>query len=167
MRIFPPAANYQYMVRAISVSLSVLLLAVFAAPVGAELRGKVEFLGGTVTGIPLNANGILETADADYLVLITRKATLKVLYERVNLLEYGQTVDRRYLMAVLISPVFALSKKRRHFLTVGFSDEEGRQQAILFRVDKNHVRQVLATLEARTGRKVEFQDEEARKAGRG
>jgi hypothetical protein len=60
-----------------------------------------------------------------------------------------------------------LSKKRRHFLTVGFRDEQDRQQAMVFRVDKEDIRALLAALEARTGRRVEFQDAEARKAGRG
>jgi len=34
-------------------------------------------------------------------------------------------------------------------------------------VDKNDIRATLASLEARTGQKVQYQDEEARKAGRG
>ena len=29
----------------------------------------------------------------------------------------------------IISPLFLLAKKRQHFLTVGYSDEEDRQQA--------------------------------------
>ncbi len=37
----------------------------------------------------------------------------------------------------------------------------------MFQVDKGAVRQVLVSLEAKTGRKIEFQDEDARKAGKG
>jgi hypothetical protein len=37
--------------------------------------------------------------------------TVQVPYERVNLLEYGQKVDRRLAMAIVISPMFMLSKK--------------------------------------------------------
>jgi hypothetical protein len=37
----------------------------------------------------------------------------------------------------------------------------------VFRVDKGDIRSVLASLEARTGRRVEYQDQEARKAGKG
>lgn len=76
-------------------------------------------------------------------------------------------MDRRYLTAVLISPLFLLSKKRQHFLTIGYTDDDGRQQAMIFRVDKNDIRAMLVSLEARTGRKVEFQDDDARKAGKG
>jgi hypothetical protein len=88
-------------------------------------------------------------------------------YERINLLEYGQKVDRRYLAAAFISPLFMLAKKRTHFLTLGFKDDDGEQQALVFRVDKNDIRLTLVALEARTGQEVRFQDEEARVAGKG
>ena len=88
-------------------------------------------------------------------------------YDKINLLEYGQRVDRRYVAAALLSPLFLLAKKRTHFLTVGYSDDENRQQAMVFRVSKDDIRMMLVSLEARTGRKVEFQDDDARKAGKG
>ena len=95
------------------------------------------------------------------------KVALGVPYKRINLLEYGQNANRRIAMAVVISPLFLLSKARKHFLTVGYTDDEGKQQAMVFRVDKGNVRATLASLEARTGLKVQFQDDEARKAGKG
>jgi len=68
---------------------------------------------------------------------------------------------------VVISPMFLLAKSRKHFLTVGYTDEDGRQQAMVFRVDKNGIRAMLVGLEARTGLNVAYQDPEARKAGKG
>jgi len=88
-------------------------------------------------------------------------------YDRINMIEYGQKVSREYLGAVLVSPLLLLAKHRKHFLTVGFTDDNGHQQAMVFRVDKRDIRHVLVSLEARTGRKVVYQDEEARKAGKG
>jgi hypothetical protein len=38
---------------------------------------------------------------------------------------------------------------------------------MIFKVDKADIRSLLVSLEARTGRKVEFQDDDARKAGKG
>ncbi|MBI4908957.1 MAG: hypothetical protein HY820_35380 [Acidobacteria bacterium] len=148
--------------------LSFLLLFAAAVALGASERGgRVVYIGGTVDAIRTGTSAFLRTGDQDYLMVAMDKSLMKVLYERVNLLEYGQQASRRLALAVLVSPVFAMSKKRRHFLTVGFTDDEGRQNAMVFVVDKNDIRTVLATLEARTGRKVEFQDEEARRAGRG
>jgi hypothetical protein len=92
---------------------------------------------------------------------------IRVPYSTITNLEYGQKVDRRYLKAILISPLLLLAKKHTHFLTVGYTDGAGKQQAMVFEVGKGEVRSVLVSLEARTGRKVEYQDEEARKAGKG
>jgi len=64
---------------------------------------------------------------------------------------------------VLISPVLLLSKARKHFVTIGYLDGDGRQQALVLRVEKGDIRWVLASLEARTGRRIDYQDDEARK----
>lgn len=133
----------------------------------AELGAAAEYVGGTQADLTNNSCGSIQVIDQQYFVFYSKKANVRVPYDRINLLEYGQKVDRRYAMAVLISPVFILSKKRQHFLTVGYTDDSGREQAMIFRVDKGHIRAVLVSLEARTGRKVQFQDEEARKAGKG
>jgi hypothetical protein len=139
-----------------------------AIPASAGQPGaRAEYVGGTRAEIPNNESGSLQAIDDQYLVFYARKANVRIAYDRINLIEYGQKVDRRVAMAVLISPVFALSKKRQHFLTVGYTDESGREQALIFKVEKSDIRAMLVSLEARTGRKVEFQDEEARKAGKG
>lgn len=143
-----------------------LLVVVWLAP-GRERGGRAEFLGGTVEDLTVGVHGALFTTHRTLFHFATKKTTFAVPYARINLIEYGQKVDRRYLAAALLSPLFLLSKARRHFLTVGFVDELGDQQALVFRVEKGDVRVVLASLEARTGVKVTYQDEEARKAGKG
>jgi hypothetical protein len=100
-------------------------------------------------------------------VFQAKSLSLQVPYARINLLEYGQKVNRRYAMAVLVSPILLLSKARKHFLTVGYTDPQGQQQALVFQVNKDDVRSVLVALEVKTGLRVQFQDEEARKAGKG
>ncbi|HZT38336.1 MAG TPA: hypothetical protein VFA28_10580 [Bryobacteraceae bacterium] len=132
-----------------------------------EPGAHAEYVGGTRPEIPNNCPGVLQAIDEQYFVFYARKTNLRIPYERINMLEYGQKVDRRYVAAVLISPVFLLSKKRQHFLTVGYTDERGQEQALIFRVDKEHIRAMLVSLEAKTGRRVQYQDEEARKAGKG
>ena len=144
-----------------------LLILFAAAGTAAERGARAEYVGGTVAAFQGKVEGTIRTTDEHMFLFVTRTTALRIPYDRINLLEYGQKVDRRYAMAFIVSPIFLLSKSRRHFLTVGYSDDQGRQQAIVFRVDKNDVRSVLASLEARTGRKVEYQDQEARKAGKG
>jgi hypothetical protein len=126
---------------------------------------RAEYAGGTVAiG---SGGGVIDLTHENFFVFRTKKAGVRISYDRINLLEYGQQVSRRYAMAVVISPLLVLSKSRKHFLTVGYTDEEDRQQAIVLRVDKSHIRTVLVSLEAKTGRKVQYQDGEARKAGKG
>jgi hypothetical protein len=131
------------------------------------LGGRAEYVGGTITEIPVGCEGTVEAVDAQFFVFYSKKASWRVPYEKINLVEYGEKVDRRYIAAVIISPLFLLAKKRQHFLTVGYSDGEDHQQAMIFKINKDDIRATLVVLEARTGRKVEFQDDDARKSGKG
>jgi len=108
----------------------------------------------------------LDLTSAEALVFRCGQTELRIPYQKIDTLEYGQTVSRRYAAAVLISPVLLLSKSRKHFVTIGYLDGEGQQQALVFRVEKGDIRWVLASLEARTGRRVEYQDDEARKGNK-
>jgi hypothetical protein len=150
----------------------ILLAAVIFSPLSffsTALRAQshVEYIGGTAPAIESGASGSLEVSDPRYFAFYARKTQVRVPYTRIETLEYGQKVDRRLLLAIAISPVFLLSKKRKHFLTVGYTDDDGNHQALVFRVDKNDIRATLVSLEARTGLKIQYQDEEARKAGHG
>ena len=138
-----------------------------AALAGRDLGGRAEYVGGTITQIPFGCQGTLQALDQRFFVFYSGKASWRVPYEKINLVEYGEKVDRRYIAAVLISPLFLLAKKRQHFLTVGYSDEEDQQQAMIFKINKDDIRATLVVLEARTGRKVEYQDDDARKSGKG
>ena len=129
--------------------------------------GRCQYVGGTVAGLPSKSGGNINTTDGDDFLFRSKKAFVRVPYSKINTLEYGQRVNRRYAEAILISPILLLSKKRRHFLTVGYTDEQGHQQAMVFELPKGVVRTMLVSLEAKTGQRVEYQDEEARKAGKG
>jgi len=140
-----------------------LLLTIFCASASAQAR--VEYAGGTVRSIQSGAAFAMDVADDHYLALYSKKARVRIPYSSIDLLEYGQQVDRRLALAVVISPLFLMSKSRKHFLTIGYMDDDGKQQALVFRVDKSGIRATLASLEARTGQKIRYQDDQARKAG--
>jgi hypothetical protein len=143
-------------------------LALVSFPLTAGHAGaRAEYVGGTRADIPTSNSGDIQVMDNVYFIFLSKKTKIKIPYERINLVEYGQKVDRRYVAAAVISPLFMLAKKREHFLTVGFEDENGLQQALVFRVDKSDIRVALVALEARTGQQVRYQDEEARIAGKG
>ena len=146
--------------------ITALLLASLPLPAG-HAGAHAEYVGGTRADIPSNNNGNIEVMDNTYFVFLSKKTQIKIPYDRINLVEYGQKVDRRYIAAAVISPIFMLAKTRQHFLTLGFQDENGVQQALVFKVDKKDIRVALVSLEARTGQQVRYQDEQARLAGRG
>ncbi len=132
-----------------------------------SLGDRVQYVGGTVAELPGKTSGRIQITDPDELLFVSHGVEVRVRYSNLTNIEYGQRVDRRYVEAILISPILLLSKRRTHFLTVGYTDSAGKQQAMVFQVNKSDVRSVLVSLEARSGRKVEYQDEEARKAGKG
>ncbi|MDA0204419.1 MAG: hypothetical protein O3A53_10870 [Acidobacteria bacterium] len=126
---------------------------------------KATYRGGTITQLEISQRGELSLASADHLVFDAGSADLEVAYTSIRGIEYGQKAGRRLGLAVVVSPVFLLSKKRKHFLTVHFVDTHGDSQAAVFELGKKIVRTTLAALEARTGLRIEYEDEEARKAG--
>lgn len=123
------------------------------------------YVGGTSSTLRPGTSGQIELTDGRYFAFYSDKAQLRVPYARLNLIEYGQQVDRRLALAIVVSPVFLLSKARKHYLTLGYTDDAGEQQAIVFQVNKDSIRAALVSMEARSGLKVQYQDQEARKAG--
>jgi len=138
-----------------------------ALTVSASPATHVHYVGGTISQLPAKASGTLHVGDDESFTFQAAGATIKVPYRDVNMLEYGQRVSRRYMEAILISPVFLLAKRRAYFLTIGYTDSDGKQQAMIFQVGGKEIRPVLVSLEARSGKKVEYQDDEARKSGKG
>jgi hypothetical protein len=146
--------------------LVVILLLPLSLSAGLGSR-KTKYVGGTVDAIKAGTEGISSTTDQKVFVFEYKGGKLAIPYERINDLEYGQKAGRRLGLALTVSPWLLLSHKRKHFLTVGYLDGNDKQQAAVFELGKNVVRVTLASLEARTGRKVEYQDAQARKSGLG
>jgi len=141
------------------------LFMLFGGALAAQPGAKTQFVGGTPPGIDPKATARLDLTGADEMVFRAKSGEVRVVYQKVNTLEYGQNVSRRYAAALLVSPILLLSKTRKHYITLGYVDGEGKQQVLVFRVEKGDIRSVLAGLQARTGRRVEYQDDDARKAG--
>jgi hypothetical protein len=147
---------------------TLVVLLAFSSLLWTESPGdRVTYVGGTIAGVPNHSSARIDVRDENSLSLRVKDKAISVAWNEVSNIEYGQHVDRRYIEAILISPLFLISKKRSHFLTIGYLDSEKHQQAVVLEVNKGDIRQLLVSLEARTGRKVEYQDDEARKAGKG
>ena len=150
-------------------SIAILLVCAFVVPLAMAGVGSKNalYVGGTINTIKEGSEGTTSTKDEKVYTFTAKGTTLSIPYDRVDSLEYGQKAGRRVGLALTISPWLLLSKKRKHFLTVSWKDEADQQQAVVLDLGKDIIRTELATLEARTGRKIEYQDDEARKSGRG
>jgi len=154
------------MKRGIAVILAVFFVISIPAEAGLG-SSKAMYMGGTVTSIKDQTEGNTSTADEKTFSFTYKDGKLIIPYDRINDLEYGQKAGRRIGLAIAISPWLLLSKKRKHFLTIGFKDESDKQQAAVLELGKDIVRTTLAAMEARTGKKIDYQDDEARKSGLG
>jgi len=131
---------------------------------GAAVRGdEAMYVGGTITSIPEKTEGRLLLDDSAALKFTSKKGDLSITYTKVSSIEYGQKAGRRVGVALAVSPLALFSKKRKHYVTIGFADEAGKNQGAVLEVSKSNVRSLLTTLETRSGKQVEFESEEAKK----
>lgn len=156
---FLPAVRNADVKRGVALSLFALLVLESAlwAGLGSE---NTMYVGGTVTTIKEGTQGVSTVAGATAFVFQHPGGYLIIPYDRIDSLEYGQKAGRRVAMALLVNPVFIFSKKRKHYLTIGYKDENAKPQAVVLELGKDVVRDTLSTLEARSGRRIEYQKEE-------
>ena len=130
----------------------------------AAVRGKdVMYVGGTIANLPEGTVGGLDTTQEKALVFESLKGKFEIPYENVTSLEYGQKAGRRLGVALTLTIWALFSKKRKHFLTVGFTDENDKPQGIVLELPKGTAKTIITVIEARSGKKVEYESEEARK----
>ena len=165
--------------KATAITLVLSLLLSNAAVVSAA-SDDASYFGGTVVAFKdakKEVKGRLVVTDETNLQFLYGKnnsEVLTILYSSFLDMEYGQKSGRRVGAAIattlLLSPVGLLllfSKKQDHFLTLGFKDSDGKEQVAIFKLNKNMVRTSLPILEARSGKKVEYQSKGAEKKATG
>lgn len=148
------------------IRLEAIVLLMIALIAANAADSSAVFIGGTVSEFRPGQDGKLLLSSSEMISFRTKEQKLEIPVSQIRSVEYGLKAERRYLTALLVSPLFLLAKKRDHFLTLHFKDDKGNDQALVLRIPKGAVRATLASLEARTGMKVRIQDDEARKAYR-
>lgn len=145
---------------------SLLLLFAITSQVcwAAENGGNTTYVGGTVDikqGTEGNSSAKDEKAFVFEYKAKKERERFSILYDRIDSLEYGRKAGRLGA-AILVNPLFIPSHKGKYYLTIVYTDGNAKQQAVVLEVGKDVVRTTLATLEAKSGRNIEYQDEEAR-----
>lgn len=151
------------MKRSIALELA-LLIATALAVVAGVANDKASYQGGTEGDIPANTEGYCTTGNEREFIFAFKNGQLVIPYEQINDLEYGMDAARRLTFGTAANPFRLFTKKKKHFLTIGWKDEHAEQHAAVFELGKSVVRPTIVTLEARTGKKVDFQDDAARKS---
>jgi hypothetical protein len=165
--------------RVLACGLATILIAE-SSLLAVDSKGAAYF-GGTVAAFseadePIE--GTLDTKGEEALVFTAKDKPFKgqalaIRYPSIIDLEYGQKAGRRVGTAVattvLLGPIGLLSlfsKKRKHYLTIGFTGEDGKEQVAVIELGKDIVRTTLPIIEARSGKKIEYQDKEARESSK-
>ena len=150
------------MKKAMAIGLAALLL-VEPLCLAAVTGRQVMYVGGTVPELPEGTIGKLETKSDKVFVFESPKGRFEIAYENVTSLEYGQKVGRRLGVALTISIWALLSKKRKHFLTIGYTDDNDKAHGVVLEIPKGTAKSFITILEVRSGKKVEYESEEAKK----
>src|SRR5262245_8577326 len=168
------------MVRLLKLRVSVVALAALlalASHVSALDKYKAAYVGGTLAQFRCaneQPEGRLDFSDVSHLEFIVDRSAgerrgVRIAYASIQDLEFGQRVSRRVAVtmgaAALAGPMALLThpKSRRHYLTITFLDEEGRNQVVILELGQDIVRSTLSAVETRSRKPVEYRDEEARK----
>ena len=76
---------------------------------------------------------------------------LRIPYSDITELDYERSAHRRWKSAALVSPLFLLSKGKKHWIAVLRGDEE-----TVFQLSKANYSKILAAVEAESGKKVKM-----------
>lgn len=156
-----------------TLSLILILSFLCTPPAEAAVRGKsARYVGGTLPVFKAAINGTWEMEEKAVQFTAEKSGgKVSIPYDKIETLEYGQKVGRRMSGSavgnlLILTPVTLLllfSKKRKHFLTVTYVDEEGKKQGAVFELAKGIVKDSMLTLESKSGKKVEYESDEAKK----
>lgn len=140
---------------------------------------KAAYFGGTVetfNGAKNPVEGHLDTTNVSALGFTADDKpfagkSMSIPYDKIIDLEYGQKAGRRVGAAIgysiLLGPLGLLtlfSKKKNHYLTIGFKDGSNKDQVAVIELGKDIVRSTIPIVETRSGKKVIYQDDEAKKS---
>jgi hypothetical protein len=84
---------------------------------------------------------------------------LRVKYEVIKSMLYERSAKPRYALGLLVAWPLLFTKSKKHWLTIQYTDPTGTGQFALLRLDKGNYREVLASAEAETGKKLERTEE--------
>ena len=119
------------------------------------------YVGGTLT-LPQKMEGAIDATGSQEMLFMGEKGgSARIPWTGIKSIEYGQQVGRRWKTAIFLSPVALFSKGRKHYVTIAFTNGDGKEQAAVFEMGKDVYRMALTALKTRSGKPIVCQDAEA------
>ncbi len=165
--------------RLIASTIVAALLAPSLALASVDSKGAAYF-GGTAgfQDAKEPVEGLLNTKNESALIFTAtdkhyKGQSITIAYQDMTALEFGQKAGRRVGAAigtsVLLGPVglaMLFSKKKSHYLTIDFKDADAKDQVVVLELGKDIVRTTIPIVETRSGKKITYQDDDAKKAAK-
>ena len=143
---------------------AILLLSIASSSYGAVRGERAAYLGGTAP-IPVGARGTFDFGEYPWKTVTYRYkgGNFSLPRTRITVLEYGDKVGNRLgaglALGLAVNPLLgvavALSRKERHYLTVGYAQDDGSPGALVFELPKQSAWSTVRQFEAATMLKAE------------
>ena len=135
----------------VSVALATCLCGVVLA-VG---RDKALYIRGTLSTVKEKAEGRFNTQPETELAFSAgKKGSVAIPYAAIASLEF----EEKERVVVIIGFAPPVSKQLFYYLTITYSDPEGKEQSGVFELGKDVIGTMLKILEERSGKAITFQD---------
>jgi hypothetical protein len=123
------------------------------------------YVGGTVSSLPPGkVEGSLDFSAAAAMFFVAAKggSSVAVQWKTIQDLEYGPQVPPRWKAAKSLAslPSFLSKKTRKHYITIGYKDSAGGDQAVVFELGDEIIRRTLTVLKEKSGKPLTCQDEQ-------
>ena len=113
----------------------------------------IMYVGGTENQIKGGAEGKSSERDEKNFVFHYKGGSLSIPYDQVNDLEYGQKAGRRLGVAIMVTPLAHLFRKRENTLSVSAGKTSRTSSTRQCSTGQGTVRNVPSSLSRRTGRR--------------
>ena len=126
----------------------VVLLAV-ALPLCAVEDGQVQYVGGTVPLLSVNAVGKLDLTSETVMKFDSSGGRFAIPYKTIDSFEYSEKLTHHLGVLPAIAVGLTRTRKHRHYFQIVYHDDSNVSQIVVLEVPKTMPRTLQAVLDAR------------------
>lgn len=130
-------------------TLVVVILLVTSFPPLAVDDGQVEYLGGTVPALGVNAVGKLDLTSETVMQFDSAKGKFAIPYSNIDSFEYTQELTHHLGVLPSIAVGLTRTRKHRHYFRIVYHDDSDVSQIVVIEVPKHMPPVLQAVLKAR------------------